>query len=223
MENQNQMPQQMAQPQFGQTPVQPKKEINLDKEMILKIALIAGGALIILGVFLPMLRMSAYGMKESTSIWSLSKFTSVVMIIVSLIPIGTALLGKCKQISYLPAGFALYNVLYYLANYLDLESSSREYIHISFGWFFLLLGSIAIIAVNIIENIDEIKGLFNFKITVSNNAKVAPVAAPVASVAAPVAPVQTTPAAQSQDVLCSKCGAKKVGEEKFCMSCGNQF
>lgn len=219
MDNQNQMPHQMAQPQFGQMPVQPKKEINLDKEMILKIALIAGGALIILGVFLPILRMSAYGIKESTSIWSSSKFTSIVMIIFSLIPIGTAILGKCKQMSYLTAGFALYNVVYYLANYLDLESSAREYIHVSFGWFFLLLGSVAIIAVNVIENLDEIKGLINFKITVSNNAKVAPVVAPVA----PVQATPVAPAAPTQDVLCSKCGAKKVGEEKFCMSCGNQF
>lgn len=229
--NQGVQPNMMAQPVPGVNTVQPnvveqKKQAssiqeglsNLDKEKTFKFIGMIAGLLIIIGVFLPYISYKTSYASDSVSLWE--NESAVILrfafIILGLIPIATFFFQKAKQLSYLTAGAVLSFDILQFGSWLKLDTL-KEYTHLSFGFYAFLLAGLALVVINVIENIDEIKSIF---VSEKKNNVVAPVM-PVPNVAVPNANMATNQ--NVANVMCPYCGKANGSLEQFCSGCGSKL
>lgn len=210
-----------------------QKLAALDQDQIKKYAGVACGAFIILSVFLPFYNVKHAGpsIPTSVSIWdSGQQISRMFLILVGIIPIFTFLFQKVKRLSYISAGFSLAVVFWIYDLY--------EGQNLSIGIWLLLLAGIGLLALNIMEDLADIKSIFAFggkKVTPLPQAPSVPNAPTVQtppqalpSVGVPTAmqqplPQPIQPAVQTIPV-CGNCGQpRKVATDSFCQVCGQKY
>lgn len=204
---------QQAQPSKPAFDVKDKLK-NLDKEKTLKISGLVCSVLILLGVFVAYISAENFGYKVSQSIWNSGlEIYRIVLILFSVISIGTYFIQKLKGFSLVVAGMALgFTVMQFDA----LEGFTDT----ALGYWCLLLGSIGLIAIAVIENLDEIKSIF----IKNGNPMSVPSNQPVQTFAAAVAPVTPAVPVIQNVTVCSNCGQpKKTPNDQFCQSCGQRY
>lgn len=206
-------------------PVTPKKP--MDKKEIMKWVGVGAGALIALAVFIPYYSISFFGITESVSVWESGKFSAILLALFGVIAALTYFFNKAKSFSLLAAGIGFWYPLTLLA------AQDFSFEGLSFGFWLMLLGGIALIVLYVMENMDELKKLVPSKpvtpvVPVTSAQPQAPVT-PVQQVT-PVQPVPTvspvtpvTPVAQVA-VVCKNCGQpKKNPTDEFCQNCGQKY
>lgn len=210
----------------------------MEKNDIMKWIGVGCGLAIVLAAFIPYMSVSIFGYTESASIWDRSKLSAIILALFGLIAAVTYFFGKGKGFSMLSAGASFWYSMTLFA------TADFKFDGLALGFWLMLLGGTALLVVNVLENIDELKLLVGSASNVVPKNSVAPVAsAPVTPVAAPVqpvvpqAPVQpVTPVTPSvpvaptvepvvqQTVVCTNCGQpKKNPMDKFCQNCGQQY
>ena len=219
------------------SPTVPKKTFQqqiaaLDQDQVKKYAGVACGALIIISVFLPFYNVKHVGpsIPTSVSIWhSGQQISRLILILFGILPIFTFLFQKVKRLSYISAGFSLAVVIWLYDFY--------EGQNLSIGIWLLFLGAIGLLALNIMEDLEDIKSMFIFgtKITplpeapkVPGPQAVTPI--PQAAPSAVVQPVMQQPVPQPMQPavqtipICGNCGQpRKVATDSFCQVCGQKY
>ena len=193
------------------TPVTPSVPVVSNKTSsqneVMKWVGFGSGIAVALSAFLPYA--SAYSV--SVSIWDNGKLSAIILALFGVIAALTYFFGKAKRFSMLAAGATAWYGLTIC------ELAEWSFDGAALGFWLLLVGGIALLVINIIENMEEIKSLFG---SVKPNSSVAPVV-PVAPVAPQVPSVE--PVVQHA-VVCSNCGQpKKNPMDQFCQSCGQRY
>jgi hypothetical protein len=203
-----------TQPAFNMNNVKDKFN-GMDKEKTLKMAGMICGILILIGVFLPYMSIEFLGYKTTASIWdSEMKVYRLVMILFAAITVLTYFFQKAKPLALVAAGMAFGFVI-------TIYDASEKLEGTGFGFWLLVLGSIGLIAVAVMENLDEIKSIFGKTNTPSPIPGMAQPAPTFAAAAQPVNPV--APVIQNVEV-CNHCGQpKKNPADQFCQSCGQRY
>lgn len=225
----NQPMMQQQAPQVQVPPVQPvsakptinvndvkSKISNMDKNKTMKIAGMVCGALLIIAVFVPFMKIELFGYSSKTSIWDAKSgydMFKYLLLLLSLIPIGTYFIGKGKNLSLLTAGVSLGFMV------LIKDSMGDSGVSMSIGFWLMLLATLGLIVLNVMENIKEYKSIF------MKNVSTAPATSGMVAqtfvAATPVAPV--SPIVQNVPV-CNNCGQpKKNPNDQFCQSCGQRY
>lgn len=251
--NQGQMPmtqQMMGQPVQPQQPaqavVQPVKQSkslketikDLEEKNIFKVVGIIAGALMILGVFFPMITIKYGTLRESSNIWDSTTIRRFIVMILGVVVILNFVFNKLKYLSNVSAGASFMIALTSFDSWINLSASQRSHTHLSLAFFVYLLVAIMIIVLNVLENIDELLILFKGKPkevmpVVNMNSMTQPMQQPMQQQFQQlVQPVMnqmpmSQPVGQVQPFMnngvCTNCGAKKIGVEPFCTNCGKQF
>lgn len=194
-----------------------------DKEMILKIVSIVGGAFFLLALFIPYYTSSSFGIRIYRSFWDENNelFFKLFWLILGVIPIVSFFFPKMKKLSYLTAGWGLSLILQICGSPEDFGEifnwikSLFQYRFI--GWYLLVLGSVALLVVNLIEDIPTM-----FK---KDDPKPAPKTGQLITVNPPVgAPTNTVQPVAQNVVICGHCGQpKKNPTDQFCQRCGQRY
>lgn len=189
---------------------------NIDKEKTLKISGMVCGVLILLGIFVAYISAeNPFGYKVTESIWNSGlDMYRIILILFAAISIGTYFLQKLKGFSLIVAGMALGFVVMRFDVLEGFEGTAL-------GYWCLVLGSVGLIAIAVIENLSEIKAIFNKN---SAPTPVIPTNQPVQTYAAAVAPVNPVGPVVQNVTVCANCGQpKKNLADQFCQSCGQRY
>lgn len=195
MNNQNQ--QSFVNNMQGQVPMMVKpnkktiKEIieELEEKNVIKVVGIIVGALIILGVFLPMVTIKYGNLKESSNLWDSTVIERFIIMVLGILVILSYIFNKLKNFTSITAGVLFMIFLSTFDAWLELSSAQRGYTHLSLAFFVYLLAFIILVVLTIINNIDEVIELFKgkpkeFASTVNVNSMANPVS--VNSISQPV-------------------------------------
>ena len=194
---------------------------TMDKEMILKIISAVGGVLFLLALFVPYLRTKGY-FSISHSFWDEENqlFFKLFWIILGIVPILSLFLPKAKKFSYLTAGWGLCILIQACGSpesfgeIGDWIKSLFEYRFL--GWYFLILGTLAIFIANLIEDIPAM-----FK--KDNAAKTTAVATAVATNSS-VTNVNVILNNPQSGAVCKNCGQPRTNlQEEVCPKCGKRY
>ncbi len=188
-----------------------------------KIIGFVGVALIVVGVFLPFVKVSALFITETVSyVQGWEGKLVLVMGIVSALFVAI----KKEKLVYLPA---LVSLIFSIYNIIDVKNKSFGVnVNIGIGFWIIMLGIIALALVTYVEfmkikdNGGSVKDFFDFKefATLAQKDTYAPITNMVNN------SNNAQPAAQNTAAefkFCSNCGAKVAASNKFCTSCGNEL
>lgn len=202
---------------------------SIDKDSAKKYIGMGAGAFLILSVFLPYTKASSLWETDATVF-------KILYLVLGLVPIITFFFQKAKRLSYLSAGFALsYVVMWY--------DAAEGFSGLSFGYYFALIASIALIVLCIMEDMSEIKGMFSTKTKVAPAGAVSapPMQAPMApnpnpmqpqGMSVPQAPIPPQPPIPNGPVqpvvqtveVCNICGQPKRNPmDTVCPNCGQRY